>query len=99
MSAFYDFFFVSNRSLLLRIIQNQGVTMGLIEDLRTELATQRANVANMRADVSRLADKIAELLASGGGIPQADGEALLADMRSFTAETQAGADATPDDQP
>ena len=100
MSTLYDFFFVSNRSLLLRILEQQEIQMGLTEDLRAEIVAMRGSVANMRADVSRLADKIAELLAQpGDGISQVDGEALLAEMRVASGEAQAGADQTPDDQP
>lgn len=73
--------------------------MSLTDDLRSEIVTLGGNVANMRGDIGRLAAKIAELLAGGGGISQTDGEALLAGLRAVGVEAQAGADQTPDDQP
>jgi len=73
--------------------------MALIDDLRAENAATLAAIGNMRADVTRLADRIQELLNAGTGISQEDAEALLAEMRITSGEAQAGADQTPDDQP
>lgn len=97
MSAIYDFFFSSTRSLILRVLANQETIMGLIEDISAKLDAGAASLAemtttlgNIAADEAALKQQIADLIAAGGGATQAQLQGLL-DKASTNADATAAA--------
>jgi len=73
MSAIYDFFFVSNRSLLLLILNNQEKIMADTAATLAALAAANASLDGIQADITAL-----KALVDAGGTPQEVADAVNA---------------------
>lgn len=81
---------------ILRRIERNMVTKADFDALRNFIAEGLADVSG---DIDRLTQKIADLIAGGSGISQADAEAILADFTQLGTSLRAIADRTAPNQP
>jgi hypothetical protein len=99
MGAIYDFFFVSNRSLLLRVIENQEVIMAefedvdaLLNDIKVSTDAQAVKLAAVGTELAaqgiRLQALVDELGTPGGLTPE-----QLAALAAKAAEIKGAVDA------
>jgi acid phosphatase family membrane protein YuiD len=85
--SWYDYFFVSNRSLLLRILENQEIIMADTQATLAKLAAATQSLAGIRQDIVDL-----KALIASGGTPQEVSDAvdaLAAGLAGLDAENPA----------
>jgi len=71
--SWYDYFFVSNRTLLLRILEQQEIIMADTQATLAALAAANASLDGIKADIAAL-----QALIDAGGTPQEVADAVSA---------------------